>query len=216
MKNIVVFCSGSGSNFVSIYGATKKKKINGRIVLVVSNKKDCKAIDFAKKNKIEVYIQGVKDLSSISKDVELLNILIEREADLLVLAGYLKLVPVEVVKHFHNRMLNIHPSLLPKYGGQGFYGQRVHQAVIDSKDIESGITIHFVNERYDEGSILFQKRISISGLSSAFALSKEILKLEHHYYSKVIELFCLDKIKWKNNKPILIDEKDFQYETCNN
>jgi len=217
MKNIVIFCSGNGSNFISIYKAINDKQINGKIVLLVSDKKKCGAVGFAIENRIDVYVQGADDAPTLATDDQnLLDILIQYKADLLLLAGYLKLIPVSIVDCFKNRMLNIHPSLLPKFGGKGFYGHRVHQAVIDSNESESGITIHFVNEQYDDGSILFQKKISIKGQRNVSDLSKMILKLEHHYFPKVIALFCLDKIKWKSNKPELIQEKDFEYEICNN
>ncbi|OUW60472.1 MAG: hypothetical protein CBD58_04640 [bacterium TMED198] len=217
MKNIVIFCSGNGSNFISIYKATKDKQINGKIVLLVSDKKKCGAVSFAIENRIDVHVERVDDVRTLAIDGQnLLDILIQHRADLLLLAGYLKLIPINVVDYFKNRMLNIHPSLLPKFGGKGFYGKRVHKAVIESNETQSGITIHFVNEKYDDGSILFQKKISIKGQRNALDLSKMILKIEHHYFPKVIALFCLDKIKWKSNKPELIQEKDFEYEVCNN
>jgi len=183
---------------------------------LVSNRANCKAVSFAKKNNIDVYIVEETKPALSNDEIDLLNVLIEYKADLLVLAGYLKLISIPIIDCYQNKILNIHPSLLPKYGGKGYYGQRVHRAVLNSGEKESGITIHLVNEKYDEGFVLFQKKIFIDRINETSDLSAKILELEHFYYSKVIALFCLNKIRWKNNKPQLIEEKDFEYEVCNN
>ena len=165
-KNIVVFASGSGSNFISIYNHIQDQNINGQIVLLISDKKKCGAIDFAKVNNIEIYtVQNKTFNKNIGYDVFLLNKINSKKADLLVLAGYLKMIPNCVIANYNHKILNIHPSLLPKYGGKGFYGMNVHKAVVKSGDAITGATIHFVDEIYDNGPIVAQKEIIVNQLT---------------------------------------------------
>ena len=195
-KNIIVFASGSGSNFVSIYNHIQNKKINGEIVLLISDKENCGAIEFAKKNNIEVLtIQNKTFNNSADYDVFLLDKINSEKADLLVLAGYLKMIPNSVIKYYKHKILNIHPSLVPRYGGKGYYGINVHKAVVKSGDTITGATVHFVDEIYDNGPIVAQREIMIKKNESVNTVSKEVLKIEHQLYPYVVKAFCEDKIK---------------------
>ena len=194
MKNIAVFASVTGSNFINIYNGLKNNSINGEIKLLISNNSNCGAVLFAIKNNIEYKI--INDFRfPIKKNKEYELVLNFYRIDLILLAGFMKKIPVNIVRLYKNKILNIHPSLLPKYGGQGFYGMKVHEAVIDSKDKLSGATVHFVNEHYDKGTIVLQKSLNVLKSDTPDSLSKKILKIEHSIYLEAVHLFCLDKIK---------------------
>ena len=194
MKNIAVFASGTGSNFINIYNGLKNNSINGEIKLLISNNSNCGAVLFAIKNNIEYKI--INDFRfPIKKNKEYELVLNFYRIDLILLAGFMKKIPENIVRLYKNKILNIHPSLLPKYGGQGFYGMKVHEAVIDSKDKLSGATVHFVNEHYDKGTIVLQKSLNVLKSDTPESLSKKILKIEHSIYLEAVHLFCLDKIK---------------------
>ncbi|MFN1835936.1 phosphoribosylglycinamide formyltransferase [Balneola sp. MJW-20] len=187
MKNIVVFASGSGTNFQSIIDACENQTLNARITGLISNKKDIGAIERAELHEIPFNV-----LSSTHYHTEedycrvLLKQLEEWEADLIVLAGYLRKIPECIIESYRNRILNIHPSLLPKYGGKGYYGLKVHQAVVDAGEAESGCTVHIVNEEFDKGPILDQTKVKVYEDDTAQTLAKRILKQEHILYPKVI------------------------------
>ena len=206
-KNIVVFASGTGSNFTAIHKCIDDGKINGRIVLLVSNNPRSKSIDFARSNRIKTSIIN-KDLISdlaqyedfLFKELESVN------ADLIVLAGYLKMIPINIISEYKNKILNIHPSLLPKFGGKGFYGMRVHEAVFKSKEVFTGATVHFVDEIYDNGPIILQKKVKISPDDSPETIAKKVLDIEHRLLPYVVQKFCLDQIVFKNKKPIITGE----------
>ena len=182
-KKIIVFASGSGSNFEEICKYFKDKK-EISIDLLICNNSKAKALNKAKKH-------GVKTLlisrSSFYERDAALNAILKISPDLIVLAGFLWKMPVKIIDRFPNKILNIHPALLPDYGGKGMYGMNIHNAVIENKEKESGITVHYVNKNYDEGRILFQKAIAINEKESSESLSKKVLKLEHSYFSKIIE-----------------------------
>ena len=182
-KKIIVFASGSGSNFEEICKYFKDNK-EISIDLLICNNSKAKALNKATK-------YGVKTLlisrSSFYETEATLNAILKISPDLIVLAGFLWKMPVKIIDRFPNKILNIHPALLPDYGGKGMYGMNIHKAVIKNNEKESGITVHYVNKNYDEGRILFQKAIAINEKESSESLSKKVLKLEHSYFSKIIE-----------------------------
>lgn len=181
MKKIAIFISGNGSNAKKIIHYFKQ---NPRIAvsLVVSSLKESPLLPYAKKNGIEVKKINKSFLSNINEMSFLL-----KKIDLIVLAGFLWLIPHDLVRLFNKRIINIHPALLPKYGGKGMYGMNVHRSVFQNKDPFSGITIHYVNKKYDKGQVLFQKKCAISHLKNPDEIQKKILELEHKYYAKIIE-----------------------------
>ena len=180
LKKIVIFASGNGSSADNIF---QKFGDNSRIdvVKLYCNNPKAYVLKRFEKYEIDKMIFNKSDLDS----GKLLEDLIKISPQLIVLAGFLKKIPKKITDVFKNKIINIHPALLPKYGGKGMYGLNVHQKVIENKDDYSGFTIHYVNENYDEGDIIFQKKIKIRG-SNAEDLAKEILKLEHDYYPKII------------------------------
>lgn len=188
MKNLVVFASGSGSNFQSIIDAISEGKLDARIVGFISNNKSAYSVERAKDNNIPILIASPSEfLSEKDFSTALLDQLTEWNAEVLILAGYLKLIPSEVIKAFKDNILNIHPSLLPKYGGKGFYGIKVHEAVIANNETESGCTVHIVTEEYDKGPVLGQSIVKVSSKDSPSDLAKKVLKKEHELYPSVIK-----------------------------
>ena len=179
MNNIVVFASGSGSNIQAIINAINEGRIHGRIAGLIASKEGIKAIERARINGIESYVPH--------SDNDVLEKVQTWSPSIIVLAGYLKKIPEQLVQLYKNRIINIHPSLLPKYGGKGFYGIHVHRAVIESGDTESGCTVHIVTEEYDDGPILAQSKIQVLPEYTAEDLAAAVLKEEHILLPQVIE-----------------------------
>ena len=181
-RQIILFASGAGSNVAAIlrYFADKP---NYHFPLIITNNPAAGVIDLAKEHQIDVLmVDKYRFLSPI-----LLDTLDLYQPDLLVLAGFLWKIPEDMVAHYRNRIVNIHPALLPAHGGKGMYGRHVHEAVVAQGEKESGITIHLVNENYDEGTTLLQKKVKVTASDTADSLAKKVLKLEHEWYAKVIE-----------------------------
>ena len=181
MKNIVVFASGKGTNADKICNYfSNSTKIS--VCLCVSNNQKSNLENIAKSYKLDYLL-----LENNNNKEFLLNFLKKSKIDFIVLAGYLKKIPTNIVSEFKNRIINIHPSLLPKHGGKGMYGLNVHNAVINSTDKTSGITIHFANNDYDKGAILFQASLDLKPNETAISLSHRTQGLEHLHYAKIIE-----------------------------
>ena len=198
MKKIAIFASGGGSNFREIYNQIQKGDIPAKIVLVVSNNPQCGAIIFASEQGLENFIVNDTRFPNLdTRDKLLFQALFKAEVELICLAGYMKLLPVEIVKEYQNRILNIHPALLPQFGGKGFYGMKVHEAVIEAGAAESGVTVHLVDEEYDHGRIIAQKKVKVQSGDTAKTLAKRILKVEHDLYPKVVKAFCKDRVVWE-------------------
>lgn len=182
MKRIAIFASGTGTNAENIIRYFQKNdKIT--VVRVLSNKKDAKVLERAEKLNISTLYFNKKEFN---EENTVLNVL-QKEADFIVLAGFLLKVPDTIVRAFPNKIVNIHPALLPKYGGKGMYGMHVHEAVKKNGEKETGITIHYVNEHYDEGTVIFQKRVAIGPEDTPEAIATKVHELEYEYFPKVIE-----------------------------
>ena len=181
MKKIVIFASGQGSNAENIILHFNKKGL-ANVVSIFTNNPSAKVINIAKKNNIDSYIFNKIQLNSDF----VLNLLNNINPDLIILAGFLLKFPENIIDVYTNKIINIHPALLPKYGGKGMYGLHVHQAVLDNQETETGITIHYVTKNYDEGAFIFQKSISIIECKSAEAISNKIHQLEMDNFPKVI------------------------------
>lgn len=181
--NIAIFGSGNGSNaqHISEYFANNNK-VN--ISTFIANKKDAYIIERAQKLGIPCRIFNRNDFYYTNNVVDYLK---EMEIDIIVLAGFLWLIPKNILQAYPQRIINIHPALLPLYGGKGMYGMNVHQAVIDNKEVESGITIHFVNDKYDEGTTIFQAKCNITPKDTAETLAQKIHLLEYEHFPKTIE-----------------------------
>ena len=190
MKNIAIFASGGGSNAEQIIQHFKKSTV-GKVCLIVSNKPNAGVLERAKNHNIPVHILNRDNFYPKSSNPEKKeDILLKLDAysiDFVVLAGFLWLIPSYLVKAYTNRIVNIHPALLPQFGGKGMYGMNVHRAVKEAGVKETGMTIHFVNEQYDDGAIIFQGICKITSSDSPNDIARKVLELEHKYYPQVIE-----------------------------
>ncbi|NMB81131.1 MAG: phosphoribosylglycinamide formyltransferase [Ignavibacteria bacterium] len=203
MLKIVVFVSGRGSNLKEVYSQVPKDKL--KISAVVSDKIDCGGINFAKEENIPVYFVSEMSKEGFVDYNFLINEFRGLEVDLILLAGFLKKIPDHFVDAFENKIINIHPALLPKYGGKGMYGVNVHKAVFDSNDKFSGVTIHFVDKIYDNGKIILQKQVDVSNAKSYEDVAEKVLAIEHQLLPYVIEKFCDNKIKYDGGEIRIID-----------
>ena len=182
MKKILLFASGTGSNVENIIQYFKNNP-NIRIVGVFSNNPNATVLDKAKKYNVTSLIFNKEELS----EGFVLDKISELKPDLIVLAGFLWKFPEHIIAEYPNKIINIHPALLPKYGGKGMYGTKVHQTVLNNQDKETGITIHYVNEHYDQGEFIFQQKINIEDCASAEEIAAKIHELEHKHFPEVIE-----------------------------
>lgn len=187
MKKIVIFASGSGSNAEKIILHFKNNRFVN-VVAIATNNLHAKVLDVAKIHSIETIVFNKNGLH----DGFVLDKINTIKPDLIVLAGFLLKFPENIIKAYPNKVINIHPALLPKYGGKGMYGTHVHQAIFDNKETETGITIHYVNENYDEGDYIFQKISSIIDCKNPEEIAKKVLELEHKHFPLVIEKLILE------------------------
>lgn len=188
-KKIAVFASGSGTNLERIANYFAKGNV-AEVAVLVCNRQGAGVTERAQRLRIPVIMI---DKNSFSNTSELSEALLASGIDLIVLAGFLWLVPEHLLHAFPKQIINIHPALLPQYGGKGMYGQHVHEAVIRSGEKFSGITIHFVNEKYDEGDIIFQESIAVRKGETAAELAARIHQLEYKWFPKVIESILLSQ-----------------------
>lgn len=196
MKNIAVLVSGGGSNLQSIIDAVEAGRINGQIKLVISNKEGAYGLERAKNHNIRAVFE--KDEQAI------IDIMKESQIDLVVLAGFLKILSSNFTKAFENRIINIHPSLIPSFCGKGYYGLRVHEAAVEYGVKVSGATVHFVDENADTGPIIRQETVEVLPEDSPQDLQQRVLKIEHRILSQVVADYCDDKIRVVGRK-VFID-----------
>lgn len=189
-KRIVIFASGSGTNAENIIKHFNSANI-AEVVLVLTNNEHAKVRQRARKAHIKSLCFSRQELYAVDG---VLKILKDAKPDLIVLAGFLLKFPEIILNEFPNKVINIHPALLPKYGGKGMYGKHVHEAVIANKEDKSGITIHYVNEHYDEGAIIFQASTPISPEDTPEMVADKIHKLEQKHFPKVIEVLLTEKM----------------------
>lgn len=196
MKNIAIFASGNGSNAENIINYLHERKIQVNPI-IYTNKADAYVIKRAEKLKVP-YI--VFNRQEFYENGEVLLKLKENKTELIILAGFLWLIPKEIILTYPDRIINIHPALLPKYGGKGMYGDRVHKAVIDAGEKESGISIHYVNENYDEGQIIKQVKCPVAKDDTPESLAEKVHALEYKHYPEVIETLLSTKKQFPNHK----------------
>jgi len=182
MKQIAILASGAGTNAENIIRYFSNEK-NAKVTLVLSNKPNAMVLNRAAALGVESFFF---DRTQFYQTPEVLTTLLQREIDLLVLAGFLWLVPPQVIEAFRGRIVNIHPALLPLFGGKGMYGDIVHRAVLEAGCLESGITIHYVNEQYDSGDIIFQARCPVLAGDDVHSLAERVHSLEYEHYPIVI------------------------------
>jgi phosphoribosylglycinamide formyltransferase-1 len=182
-KRIAIFASGSGSNAQKIMEHFKRNA-DAEVVIILTNNPNAYVLQRADNFEIPTHIFTRTEFYDTDDIIKLLKNL---QVDLIVLAGFLWLVPASLLKAFPNKIINIHPALLPKYGGKGMYGDHIHKAVLANKEEESGITIHFANEAFDEGEILHQSKFRIDADDTLEVIKFKIQQLEHHHFPRVIE-----------------------------
>lgn len=182
-KKIAIMASGNGTNAERIFEYFKERH-DCEVAILISNKSDAYVLERARNHNIPTLIINRE---SFYQTDEIIRFLDDQDICLIVLAGFLWLVPVPMIKAFPRRIINIHPALLPSYGGKGMYGMRVHEAVIESGDKESGITIHYVDEIYDHGESIFQARVKVSKKDTPSTLAQKIHELEYKHYPQVID-----------------------------
>ncbi|HMN32474.1 MAG: phosphoribosylglycinamide formyltransferase [Chitinophagaceae bacterium] len=182
MKNVLLFASGGGSNVKAILNYFHSNS-NVHFPLILTNNPDAGVIEIAESFGIDVMVIN----KEILNDEIFIDTIDSYSPALIVLAGFLWKIPSFMIAKYPHQIINIHPSLLPKYGGKGMYGHHVHEAVVNNYETESGITIHYVNEEYDEGAVILQRNVAVSPTDNAEQVAANVLKLEHEWYSKVID-----------------------------
>jgi phosphoribosylglycinamide formyltransferase-1 len=199
--NLCVLASGRGSNLKSIIDSYKKGKIISKVVLVISNNSNSNALNIARSNQIPAYHLSQKQFSKEQEYVKaFLDLLEKHKVDMIILAGYMKLLPAEIVRTFQNKILNIHPALLPSFCGQGMYGMKVHEAVIGYGAKVSGASVHIVDEIYDNGPVVIQRTVKVADDDTPETLQKKVLKIEHKLFPEAIKLF-------ETKKPTLVGRR---------
>ena len=183
MKRIVIFASGSGTNAENLIRFFHNRD-NVSVIQVLTNNPRAKVLDRCKNLNISALCFN---RVAFSKTNDVLNLLKVSKPDLIVLAGFLWKIPKSIILEFPSKIINIHPALLPKYGGKGMYGMHVHEAVVNNKETETGITIHYVNENYDEGAIIFQEKCEVLLTDTPQSVAEKIHELEMEYFPKVVE-----------------------------
>lgn len=197
MLSIGVLVSGGGTNLQAIIDETEAGNINGKVTIVISNREGAYALERAKNH-------GITAIHETNEE-KIIEILKKNNIDLVVLAGYLKIISPNFVNEFRDKMINIHPSLIPAFCGHGYYGEKVHQGVLDYGAKVTGATVHFVDEGADTGSIIMQESINVNQDDDAKSLAKRVLEVEHRILKKTIKLFCEDRISIQGRR-VLINE----------
>ena len=194
--NIAVFISGRGTNLNSLIKYFKSNHSRIKIKLVISNNANAKGLIYAKKNNIKFFVNNFKNINVSEKQI--IKMLNKFKIDLICLAGFMRIISKNFIKNFKKPILNIHPSLLPKYKGLN-----THKRVLLNNEKFSGSTVHLVTSKLDSGKIIMQKKVKILKLDNIKTLEKKVLKIEHKIYFEALELFCNDQIYWNNNKPLI-------------
>ncbi len=208
-NRIAVFASGAGSNFKNIFEKTSDGFIPAKIKLLVSDNHNAGAISIARNYDIPVKVFSKKEYPNREDlHADMLGALKKDAITHIVLAGYLKLIGIGIVRNFSNKILNIHPALLPSFGGKGMYGGYVHQAVFEHGVKVSGATVHLVNEIYDAGPIVIQKAVSIEGLNSPGEIADEVLKIEHEIFPIAVKLLVENRLRINGRRVEIIGESN--------
>jgi len=199
--NIAVFASGRGSNFEALLKAIERGGLPAQVTLLVSNKTEAGALEIARSRNIPAFhINQQQFPSEDAYTTRLLDLLDQHRAELIALAGYLKRMPTRVIERFRNKILNVHPALLPSFGGAGMYGMHVHEAVIHSGVKVSGATVHIVDEEYDRGPIVMQKAVEVANDDTPQTLAAKVLRIEHEIFPLAIKAFAEDRVRIEGRK----------------
>lgn len=197
MLNIAVLISGGGSNLQSIIDGCESGYINGIVKLVISNKDNVYGLERATKHNIKTFVE--------KEDEKIIDLLNKENIDLVVLAGYLKIISPKFVEAFRNKIINIHPSLIPAFCGEGYYGKKVHESVISYGVKLSGATVHFVDEGADTGPIIMQKSVEVKVDDTSQSLSERVLAVEHEILKESVRLYCDNKLT-VNGRGVIVND----------
>ncbi len=201
MKKIAVFASGAGSNLKALVDSQKRGDLHVEFVIVVGNNSGAGAFKIAQSNKIETLHISPSHFENIDDYTKTVIAALEtRGIELIVLAGYMKMIPLDFIEYYENRIINIHPALLPAFGGQGMYGMNIHRAVIGAGVKIAGVTVHFVNGEYDKGAIIYQEAIAVFDEDTPETLSNRILELEHNTFWRAVKGIVDGTFTLKNGK----------------
>ena len=199
--NIAVFASGRGSNFQAILDAIDAGILPARVVVLISNKSEAGAVEIARARSISTQHLSQKMFSSEEELADaMLEVLKKNHAEFIALAGYLKKIPAHVIRQYRNRIINIHPALLPSFGGEGMYGHHVHEAVIARGERVSGATVHLVDEEYDHGPMILQKTVDVMPVETPDSLAEKVLKVEHEIFPLALKAFAEGRVKVEGTK----------------
>lgn len=202
---IVVFASGNGSNLQSLIDAMDSGLIQGSIEAVISDKNSAFALERAANHGIRPILIDKKAIGNKAEfDRQLMQYMDDIQPQLVILAGFISILPEELVKQYQGKIMNIHPALIPAFCGKGFYGEKVHQAVIEYGVKVSGVTVHFVDEGTDTGPIIIQQALDVLGNDTAETLGKRVLELEHQLIVKAASLYCAQKLKLEGRKVVIL------------
>lgn len=205
--NIAVFASGRGSNFQAILNAIQGGRLPASISLVVSNNSSAGALEIARAHGIPAVHRSLRQFPEVDAfDDDLLALLDRHRVDLIALAGYMKQLSPRFVATYHNRIVNVHPALLPAFGGPGMYGMHVHEAVIRSGAKVSGVTVHLVDEQYDHGMILAQETVRVDAEDTPESLAAKVLILEHEVYPRVLAAFAENRVRFIGQSAWIVSE----------
>jgi len=199
--SFAVFASGRGSNFLSIYDSIQAGNINGNIACIISDQSSAPVLEKAEELSIPAFYKSPKQFDSEEHYVQDIAALLHKHpVDYILLAGYLKKIPNGLIHLYPNKIVNIHPALLPSFGGKGYYGIRVHEAVVSKGVKYSGVTLHFIDEKYDHGPIIYQYPVRVLDNDSPKDLAERVLQYEHKAYPKVVRWLCQGWIEVEDNR----------------
>jgi len=203
---LAVFASGSGTDFQALVQASRDHDLGWEVALLITNNAEAGAIDRAKLFRVPFRCINRQDFTDRDAFlVELQKALAELHIDFIALAGYLRKIPPEIVRQYRHRIINIHPALLPMFGGKGYFGRKVHEAVLAAGCKVTGVTVHLVDEEYDQGGIVAQRCVPVYDADDAESLSKRVLEVEHQFYPEVVTWFAQGKVKVVSGK-VMVDK----------
>ncbi len=208
MIDVAVMASGGGTDFQSIIDASESGEIDADVKLLITNNPDAYCVERAKEHDIDNRIIAHRGKEREEHEKEIIEVLDEYDPDLIVLAGYMRILTDEFVDRYHGKLINIHPALLPLFGGEGMYGEKVHQAVLDAGMKRTGCSVHFVTSEVDGGPIIDQRCVPVKKDDDAHSLAERVKKKEHELLPSVVGAFADDRIKIKDGKAVLLPEKD--------
>ncbi|MDI6916719.1 MAG: phosphoribosylglycinamide formyltransferase [Thermoplasmatales archaeon] len=210
MIKLAVLASGGGTDLQSIIDASESHEIDARIVVVISDRKNAFALERARKHSIDAYFVSTENKNREEHEKEISEIIDNYNADLIVLAGYLRMFTPYFISKYRNKIINIHPALVPFFGGKGMYGEKVHKAVLDSGMKISGCSVHFVDESIDGGPIIIQKAVRIKEDDTVETLASRVLEQEHKILPKAVQLFAEKRLRIEGKKVKVLPKPEFR------